>query len=72
MAGLHDYPVDWDTMIYVLVADRLGSELGLKFGAVGAAFAYWWEPLLKGGAPPQRFTMGAVQKNQTTSACNRL
>jgi hypothetical protein len=26
-----------------------------------------WEPPFRGGAPPQRLTMGAVQKNQTTS-----
>jgi hypothetical protein len=26
-----------------------------------------WEPLVRGGAPPLRLTMGAVQKSQTTS-----
>jgi hypothetical protein len=34
---------------------------------VGAAFAHRWEPPFRGGAPPQRLTMGAVQKSQTTS-----
>jgi hypothetical protein len=35
---------------------------------VGAALAHRWEPPFRGGAPPQRLTMGAVQKNQSTSA----
>jgi len=34
---------------------------------VGAALAHRWEPLFRGGAPPQRLTMGAVQESQTTS-----
>jgi hypothetical protein len=34
---------------------------------VGAAFAHRWEAPFKGNAPPQMLTMGAVQKNQTTS-----
>jgi hypothetical protein len=34
---------------------------------VGAAFAHRWEPRFRGGAPPQRLTMGAVQESQTPS-----
>jgi hypothetical protein len=34
---------------------------------VGAALAHRWEPPFRGGAPPQRLTMGPVQKNQSTS-----
>ena len=30
-----------------------------------------WEHLLRGGAPPWRFTLGPVQKNQTTSEIKR-
>jgi hypothetical protein len=43
------------------------ATLALKLGAMGAAFAHGWEPLLRGGAPPHRLTMGPVQKNQPTS-----
>ena len=47
--------------------DRLHGDLGLELGAVGAAFAHQWEPLLRGGAPSQRLTMEPVQKTQTAS-----
>jgi hypothetical protein len=39
---------------------------------VSAALAHRWEPLFRGGAPPQRLTMGAVQESQTTSHCAAL
>jgi hypothetical protein len=39
---------------------------------VGAAFAHRWEPPFRGGTPPQRLTIGAVQKSQTTSAFVQL
>lgn len=47
--------------------DRLHGDLGLELGAMSAAFAHLWEPPLRGGAPPHRLTMNAVQKSQTTS-----
>jgi len=34
---------------------------------VRAALAHGWEPVVKGGALPQRETMGPIQKHQTTS-----
>jgi hypothetical protein len=34
---------------------------------VSAALAHEWEPHFRGGTPPQRLTMGPVQKNQTSS-----
>ena len=54
--------------------DRLHGDPGLELGTVGAALAQFlrrrlrlrWEPPFRGGAPPQRLTMGAVQKSQTT------
>jgi hypothetical protein len=38
---------------------------------VGAAIAHRWEPPFTGRAPPQRLTIGAVQKDQTTSLFTR-
>jgi hypothetical protein len=35
---------------------------------VRAALAHRCVPPFRGSAPPQRLTMGAVQKNQTTSS----
>jgi hypothetical protein len=34
---------------------------------MGSALAHGWEPPSRGGAPPQRLTMGPVQKSQTSS-----
>ena len=39
---------------------------------MGAAFAHGLEPPLRGGSPPQRVTMGPVQKSQSTSGCEVL
>lgn len=47
-------------------AHSLRGDPGLELGAVGAALVYRSEPLLTGGAPPQRLTMDPVQKTQTT------
>ena len=49
----------------LLVACSFGAN-GLELAAIGAALAHGWGPLLRGGAPPHRITMGPVQKNQTT------
>ena len=49
--------------------DRLHGDLGLERGTMGLALAHGWEPPSRGGAPPQRLTMGPVQKSQTNSLC---
>jgi hypothetical protein len=36
---------------------------------VGAALANGWESQIRGGTPPQKLTMGPVQKNQTNLNC---
>jgi hypothetical protein len=59
--------VGGDLLERLATTDRLHGDPGLELGAVGSAFAHRWEPLLRGGAPPQRLTMGPVQKTQTTS-----
>jgi hypothetical protein len=48
-------------------ADRLHGDSGLELGAMGAAFAHLVGAPIRGGTPPQKLTMGAVQKNQTAS-----
>jgi len=71
-------PMAWsagDLLDRLAATDRLHGDPGLELGTVVAAFAQLlrrrlrlrWEPPLKGNAPPQRLTMGAVQKSQTTS-----
>ena len=40
-----------------------GKEFDLS--TVVAAMAHGWEPSLRGGDPPNRLTMGPVQKTQT-------
>jgi hypothetical protein len=59
--------VSGDLLDRLAATDRLHGDPGLELGTVGAALAHWWEPPFRGGAPPQRLTMGAVQKSQTTS-----
>ena len=61
-----------DLLDRLAATDRLHGDLGLELGTVNAALAHRWEPLFRGGAPPQRLTMGAVQESQTTSPCPRL
>ena len=62
-----DGVVGGDLLDRLAATDRLHGDLGLELGTVGAVLAHRWEPLFRGGAPPQRLTMGAVQKNQSTS-----
>jgi hypothetical protein len=70
-----DGVVGGDLLHRLAATDRLHGDPGLELGTVGAAFAQLlrkrlrlrWEPPFKGNAPPQRFTIGAVQKNQTNS-----
>lgn len=62
-----DGVVGSDLLDRLAATDRLHGDPGLELGPVGAALAHRWEPPFRGGAPPQRLTMGAVQKNQTTS-----
>ena len=59
--------VGGDLLDRLAATDHLHGDPGLELGTVGAAFAHRWEPPFRGGAPPQRLTMGAVQKSQTTS-----
>ena len=56
-----------DLLDRVAAIDRLRSDSGFEFGAMGAALAHEWGPHLKGGTPPQWLTIGLVQINQTTS-----
>ena len=56
-----------DLLDRLAATDRLHGDPGLELGTVGAAFAHRWEPPFRGGAPPQRLTMGAVQESQTSS-----
>jgi hypothetical protein len=63
-----DGVVGGDLLDRLAATDRIYGDPGLELGTVGAALAHRWEPPFRGGAPPQRLTMGAVQKNQSTSA----
>jgi len=62
-----DGVVGGDLLDRLAATDRLHGDPGLELGTVGAALAHRWVPLFRGGAPPQRLTMGAVQESQTTS-----
>jgi hypothetical protein len=62
-----DGVVGGDLLDRLAATDRLHGDPGLELGTVGAALAHRWEPPFRGGAPPQRLTMGAVQESQTTS-----
>jgi len=64
--------ISGDLLERVATTDRLHGGLGLELGAMGAAFAHGWEPLLRVGAPPHRITMDPVQKTQTTSELQGL
>ena len=69
-----------DLLDRLAVTDRLHGDPGLELGAVGAALAQLlrrrlrlrWEPPLRGGAPPLRLTIGAVQESLTTSPCSEV
>ncbi|MFN7900208.1 MAG: GNAT family N-acetyltransferase, partial [Synechococcaceae cyanobacterium] len=45
----------------------LHGDLGLELWAVGTALVHRWMAPFRGGAPPQRLTIGAVQKSRTTT-----
>ena len=62
-----DGMVGGDLLQRLTATDRLHRDSGLELGTVGAALAHRWEPPFRGGAPPQRLTMRAVQESQTTS-----
>jgi hypothetical protein len=62
-----DGVVGCDLLDRLVATDRLRGDPGLELGAVGAALAHRWESTIRGGAPPQRLTMGAVQESQSTS-----
>ena len=62
-----DGVVNADVLDRLAARDRPHDDHGLELEAVGAALAHRWGPTLRGGAPPKRLTMGAVQKSQTTS-----
>jgi hypothetical protein len=47
--------------------DRFHGHLGLELRAVGSSLAHRWEAPGGVDAPPQRLTMGPVQKSQITS-----
>ena len=47
--------------------DHHHVDPSLELETVGATLAHRWEPPFRGGAPPQKLTMGAVQESQTTS-----
>ena len=64
--------VSGDLLDRLAATDRLHGDPGLELWTVGAAFAHWWEPPLRGDTPPHRLTMGTVQKNQTTSHSDPL
>ena len=59
-----DGVVSGDLLDRLAATDRLHGDSGLELGNMGAAaaLAHWWEPPLRGGTPPQRLTMGPVQK----------
>ena len=60
-----DGVVSGDLLDRLAATDRLHGDPGLELGTVGTALAHRWEPR-SGRSPPQRLTMGPVQKNQTT------
>ena len=62
-----DGVIGGDLLDRLAATNRLHGDSGLEFGTVGAALAHEWSPHFRGGTPPQRLTMGPVQKNQTTS-----
>jgi hypothetical protein len=59
--------VGGDLLERLATTDRLHGDLGLEFGAKGAPFAHRWEPPSRGGALPNRLTMGLAQKSHSTS-----
>jgi hypothetical protein len=61
-----DGVIGGDLLDRLAATNRLHGDSGLELRAVGAALANGWESQIRGGTPPQRLTMGPVQKNQTT------
>jgi hypothetical protein len=59
--------VSGDLLDRLAATDSFHGAPGLELGTVGAALAHRWEAPGGGDAPPQRLTMGVVQKNQSTS-----
>jgi hypothetical protein len=59
--------VSGDLLEGLAATDGFHGHLGLELRAVGSSLAHRWEAPSGGGAPPQRLTMGPVQKSQTTS-----
>jgi hypothetical protein len=67
-------PISWIVLrplIASMATLALNSGLWVRrlLNSFGEGFAYGGTPF-RGGAPPQRLTMGAVQKSQTTSLLN--
>ena len=58
-----------DLLQSLTATDRLHGDPSVERRNVGSAFANRWEPLVRGGAPPHRLTMGPLQKGQSTSVC---
>jgi hypothetical protein len=55
-----------DLLDCIAAADPLHGDVGLELSAVVAAIDHRRDLPLRGSAMPQRLTMGAVQKSQTT------
>lgn len=62
LLGLVHRMISGDLLGRLATIDRLCGGPGLELGPMGAAFAHQWEPLLRGGAPPHRLTMGPVPR----------
>ena len=62
-----DRVISSDLLDCLAATDRLHGDSSLEFRTVSAALAHEWEPHFRGDTPPQRLTMGPVQKNQTSS-----
>ena len=56
-------PVSGDLLERLAASDLLHGHLGLERGAMGAAFAHGWEPLLRGAPAPHRLTVDPAQKS---------
>lgn len=63
--------VGGDLLNCLAATDRLHGNPGLEHGTMSTAFGHGWGPF-QGGALPQRLTMEAVQRTQTTSVCRRV
>ncbi len=63
-----DGVISGDLLDRLAATDRFHGDSGLELGAMGAAFAHMAGAPVRGGTPPQKLTMGPVQKKQTTSS----